>query len=127
MVKNIKEAKELVERYKAITPEIIDRVNKETGNRSFIAPNIMNELTGFASFTKCILCKATRTDQLFDCIACIYNQDNDIGFTTPYCLKQLTYHAIDRAQNTEDLMLAIHQRIIFIQSLIDHYEKAEEV
>ena len=71
MIKNIEEAKKLVERYNSIT---LAEIKQAWNYRGVVAAN---KLTGFGNPLTCTLCIAVISkDKRTECKYCIYNFDN---------------------------------------------------
>ena len=116
MVNNLKEAKELLEKYKSITLEQLEEAYDEeyltkTGNV------ILNKITGFGETSSCILCLAVNEV----CENCIYSfriQERSVP-----CLDKV-YNEIYNAMNAEDLFVAIQKRISYLTKVIKWYENS---
>ena len=116
MVNNLKEAKELLEKYKSITLEQLEEAYDEeyltkTGNV------VLNKITGFGETSSCILCLAVNEV----CENCIYSfriQERSVP-----CLYKV-YNEICNALNAEDLFVAIQKRISYLTKVIKWYENS---
>lgn len=105
----IESAKKLVEMYKNISIKDIRKSNK---SEIFYANNIMYELTGFGSTSKCILCQNAN----HKCENCIHKYANDENETFK-CVDD-TYELILNSENEEQLLDAIKKRIEHLEKLI---------
>lgn len=114
MVNNLKEAKELLEKYKSITIEQLEEVYDE-GCLIKTGDEVLNELTGFGNTSSCILCLAVNEV----CENCIYSfriQERGVP-----CLDKI-YNEMCNAMNAEDLFVAIQKRIRYLTKVIQWYE-----
>lgn len=138
-VKNLKEAKELAEKYLSISIEDIkkewDRLIKEGDiiTTNLISIKVMNSLTGFGNQESCSLCLILKNKVLEypDCSKCIYNVGIDLGDYLA-CVNghyRDTYLAIMYAANPEDLKKAVDIRANGLLELIEaaEYEEKNEV
>ncbi len=110
-MKNIKEAKELVDRYESITLEEI----KECGTNP-------EELTGFGDASTCTLCDGAgfKNNACADCNECFY-----VVFTNSECnsfVNAKTYNRILEAYTPLQLRNAYRSRAKHIRKIIS-YEK----
>ena len=116
MVNNLKEAKELLERYKSITLEQLEKAyGKEIPFK--MGDEVLNKITGFGKTYSCILCLAVNEV----CENCIYSfrlQERN----TP-CLDKI-YNEMCNALNAEDLFAAIQKRISYLTNVIQWYENS---
>lgn len=123
-VKNLKEAKELVELYRSITIENL----KESS---------IEEITGFGSSSTCTLCTAlyiTKFNIGDTCKNCIYKYNTEDSFGLIYnCFKgdnKITYDKLevnmesrhDFFEPTIDTLKAINDRADHIENLINKIE-----
>lgn len=132
--KNIKEFKNLIEKYEKITLEEIQKVWKsfvedaaeeyEYATGEYITEDargedVAPELTGFGSCTTCTLCRAV----LECCTECIYFRKRKEDFM--YCCNTgrnaKTYKAIDNAKNPEELLKAFRQRAKYLRKAYFKY------
>lgn len=116
MVNNLKEAKELLEKYKSITLEQLE----EAYNGEFLfgmGDEVLNEITGFGRNDSCMLCLAVNEV----CENCIYS------FRLPSesapCIDGI-YDEMCNALNAEDLFVAIQKRISYLTKVIKWYENS---
>lgn len=106
--KSIEAAKKLVEKYRSITIEDLQRCD-----------NDIEELTGFGGTTSCTLCIAVKNN----CNECIHPA-NDDPLEHPCCSGDAhkTYHEIEKQQylsgNYEAMLTALRDRADYIESLI---------
>lgn len=112
-MKNLKEAKELLEKYKSITLEQLEKDYKE--NPILVGFDFLNKITGFGDTNSCILCTAVNEG----CVNCIYSFRID---ERPFpCLDKI-YIEMDRATSAEELFNAIQKRISYLTHVIEWYE-----
>lgn len=110
-MKNLKEAKELLEMYKSIT---LEQLEEDYEKDPFLSGfDILNKITGFGNTTSCILCKAVDEG----CINCIYSFRID---EIP-CLDKI-YIEMNKATSAEELYNAIQKRISYLTHVIEWYE-----
>lgn len=128
---NVKEAKELVARYRAITLEDIDS-NKEF---SLTMSSILHAITGFSNLNTCTLCTAVGCKwNNIKCDNCIHiiNSPREI----PECgimdekypcnmpgSSEETYEAIESADSAKELLEAVAKRADYLESVIKMYEE----
>ena len=110
-IRNIKEAKALIKRYRSITLDEIKKAFKGPQQGSFKFDTAKKELTGFGNYVGCTLCDSW----LFpNCLSCIYKLDNN-------CLKgknMETYDSILCAETPTELRNAYHKRADHIEKLL---------
>jgi hypothetical protein len=118
-VKNIKEAKALVKRYREITAEEIENAGYSP-----------SKLTGFGSLASCTLCQAVDMVSPWDsspCLYCIYTDSENTGFYNDlFCnngVNKDTYNAIEEALDAEELLMAYQERADHIENLLKTLEK----
>ena len=108
-MKNLKEFKELIERYETITlEEIKTEWKKQKGlhrDNIYIGYSAIVSLTGFGSQSTCTLCQATKTD-FVHCNDCVYgksfgclNDDNE-----------KSYDNVENARTPKGLLTAFRNR-----------------
>ena len=105
-MKNLKEFKELIERYESITLEEIEEV---WGDNS-CGESVAQELTGFSGVKTCTLCKSVRSN----CSECVYKERG-------WCYKSVnkeTYYAISDASTPTELLEAFRNRAKHMRTLI---------
>lgn len=115
MVNNLKEAKELLEKYKSITLEQLEKVYGEVDLKW--GDGVLNKITGFGQTSSCTLCLAVNEV----CENCIYSfriQERSVP-----CLDNI-YNEISKAKNAEDLFVAIQKRISYLTKVIKWYENS---
>ena len=115
-MKNLKGAKELLEKYKSITLEELEQKYKRFPyyNGKFI----MQTFTDFGT-TFCAICKSENNI----CSNCIYSFRNEIP--TFQCM-DIIYKEMGNAMNAQDLFAAIQKRISYLTHVIEWYEMKEE-
>lgn len=112
-MKNLKEAKELLEKYKSITLEQLEEDYEKDPILSGF--DILNKITGFGNTTSCILCKAVNEE----CVNCIYSFRID---ERPFPCIDKIYTEMDKATSAEELFNAIQKRISYLTHIIEWYE-----
>lgn len=118
MIRNIEAAKRLVERYRAITLEEINKVALESGFP------VYEELTGFGSKDTCSLCADVYMIpiRIPDCTECVWSLN---GHPSAPCVgfygdpTHNTYFAIERATTPEGLLQAFRNRADLLNKYID--------
>lgn len=80
--------------------------------------DVLQEITGFGSLSKCSLCTAIVENniQYRACPYCIYQNFRD--FAAP-CVYHETYEAIEKSKNLDELMEAIRNRADYLEELIE--------
>ena len=110
-MKNLKEAKKLLEKYKSITLEQLEqRYKRYPGYRGKF---IMFTFTDFGT-TSCLLCKSVNSN----CSDCIYSFRNE----NPIQCIDIIYKEIYNATSAEELYNAIQKRISYLNHIIEWYE-----
>lgn len=114
-MKNLKAAKELLEKYKSIT---LEQLEKEYKKYTFIpGKQVMYNITDFGSVF-CIICKSASNN----CSNCIYSfRDEDSVFQ---CM-DIIYKEMEKATSAEELFNAIQKRISYLTHVIEWYETLE--
>ena len=112
-IQNIKEAEELLIKYRSITLEYLNSMS------TIHTEDKLKTITGFGSLTTCTLCVALGGDYC-DCNNCIYSiiTDDDI---VCYCCNDIaedTYNNILSAKSDEELIIAINNRANFLESIL---------
>ena len=101
-MKNLKEAKELLERYKSIT---LEQLKDKYYLFSYLkGRTILNKITGFGS-SDCILCKGVNCS----CKNCIYSFRIKNECTVP--CTDIIYNEMHNATSAEELYNAIQIRL----------------
>ena len=116
MVNNLKEAKELLEKYKSITLEQLEKIYDEVDLKWGDA--VLSEITGFGKTNSCILCLAVN-EVCEDCVYSFRIQERSVP-----CLDKI-YNEISKAKNAEDLFVAIQKRINYLSNVINYCELQE--
>ena len=112
-MKNLKEAKELLEKYKSIT---LKDLEKNYNLFPYLEGcDIMYRITEFGS-SKCILC----TSAHYHCDNCIYSFRKKEEHTIP-CM-DIIYKEISHATSAEELYNAIQKRISYLTHVIEWYD-----
>lgn len=114
-MKNLKEAKELLEKYKSITLEQLEQKYKRFPG--YRGKCIMFTLTNFGT-TSCVLCKAANNM----CCRCIYSFRSDVQRLP--CM-DIIYKEMEKASSAEELFSAIQKRISYLTHVIEWYELKE--
>lgn len=118
-IRNLEAAERLVKKYRSITREELAKVYasicEEESNEM---RDVLQEITGFGSLSKCSLCTAIVEDniQYSACPYCIYRNFRD--FAAP-CVYHETYKAIEKSKNFDELMEAIRNRADYLEELIE--------
>lgn len=114
-MKNLKEAKELLEKYKSIT---LEQLEKEYKKYTFIlGKQVMHNITDFGTIF-CILCNSASNN----CSNCIYFFRDEKS--TLQCM-DIIYKEICYAKSAEELYNAIQKRISYLTHVIEWYETLE--
>lgn len=115
-MKNLKEAKELLEKYKSITLEELEQKYKRFPNHN--GKFIMQTFTDFGT-VYCPLCKSVNSA----CSKCIYSFIKEK--LVLQCM-DIIYKEMENAMNAQDLFAAIQKRISYLTHVIEWYEMKEE-
>ena len=115
-MKNLKEAKELLEKYKSITLEQLEQKYKCYPDYS--GKLIMQTFTDFGTVF-CAICKSANNK----CSNCIYSFRDEIPILQ--CM-DIIYKEMENAMNAKDLFAAIQKRISYLTHVIEWYEMKEE-
>ena len=111
-MKNIEAAKELLEKYKNITLEELERAYKKY---KFIhGKQVMYNITNFGSVL-CIICKSASNN----CSNCIYSFIDEKSVLQ--CM-DIIYKEMEKATSAEELYNAIQKRISYLTHVIEWYE-----
>ena len=116
-MKNLKEAKELLEKYKSITLEELEQKYKTYALKYFHfneGKEVMYRITRFGS-SYCILCIGVNSN----CSNCIYSFRN--SKKGPPCM-DIIYKEMEKATSAEELFNAIQKRISYLNHIIEWYE-----
>jgi len=109
---NIKEAKELIVKYRSFTVKDIKIVWDSILYKGNKAHFTANQLTGFGTCVTCTLCIAGTNDPI--CSKCVY-----VGYMN--CINnehKETYFAIDNAETPYQLWLAFRRRANHIEKIL---------
>lgn len=115
-MKNLKEAKELLEKYKSITLEELEQKYKRFPHHN--GKLIMQTFTDFGT-VYCAICKSANNM----CSNCIYSFRNEIPVLQ--CM-DIIYREMKNAMNAQELFAAIQKRISYLTHVIEWYELKEE-
>lgn len=116
-MKNIKAAKELLEKYKSITLEQLEQKYKRfPGHKGKF---IMGTFTDFGTIY-CILCKSVNSV----CLNCIYSFRKESKWHIP-CI-DIIYNEMCNATSAEELFNAIQKRIRYLTHVIEWYETMDK-
>lgn len=111
-MKNLKAAKELLEKYKSITLEELEqKYKKYPGYKGKL---IMSTFTSFGTIY-CILCQSV----IGVCSNCIYSFRKKKSI--PQC-KDTIYKEMENATSAEELYNALQKRISYLTHIIEWYE-----
>jgi len=108
-IKNLKEFKTLIKKYRSITIEQIESAYKKTTSFYFDG-EVACILTGFGSKSTCTLCHPYRAG----CAGCVYCELLGINYG---CLTE-TYDEIRVAKSSQDLYNAIQNRANYMEDLL---------
>ena len=124
-VKNLEEAKALVEKYRDIVNNHEDYDLPDSGDLDY--DGVLYQMTGFGKMQTCTLCKAVYDD----CSVCIHSTAK-IPEKIIKCLddKYLggsgTYDAIFNADDTDSFLDALNNRANYLETLINKYNENEK-
>lgn len=125
--KNLKAAKLLVERYRTIDREEIEK--EFSKSRNVMTKDLLSNLTGFGDMATCILCLSIEPNIATyypDCKKCIHMlTDVKLMFGNTPCLNHETYKAIEKVRTKKGLLKAYRNRADYIESLINKYEAGD--
>jgi hypothetical protein len=116
-MKNLKEAKELLEKYKSITLEELEQKYKIFASRHFHfkeGKRVMQSITRFGT-SHCILCIGVNSV----CSNCIYSFRDEKPVLS--CM-DIIYKEMEDATSAEELFNAIQKRISYLTHVIEWYE-----
>lgn len=116
-MKNLKEAKELLERYKSITLEQLTQKYEEFTKRNIYftkGRQILCSITRFST-TDCVLCKSVHSN----CSNCIYSFRE---LQKEVSCMDIIYKEMSNATSAEELFNAIQKRISYLTHVIEWYE-----
>ena len=111
-MKDLKAAKELLEKYKSITLEELERDYKRY--RAINGKQVMYNITNFGSIF-CIICKSAN----MICSNCIYSFRKEEPVLQ--CM-DIIYKEMENAKSAEELFNAIQKRISYLNHIIEWYE-----
>lgn len=118
MINNLKEAKELLEKYKSITlEELKEKYEKKYAYTTGF--HVLNAITGFGSIKDCILCQKVYCR----CCNCIYSFRIDNKKLKGPCV-DIIYQEMMSALSAEELFNAIQKRISYLTKVIQWYENS---
>lgn len=110
---NLKEAKELLEKYKSITLEQLENYFK---SYPFLkGKDILNRITNFGTID-CLICEGARCF----CENCIYSFRIKNKWNTP--CKDIIYREMAEATSAEELFNALQKRISYLTHVIEWYK-----
>ena len=114
MVNNLKEAKELLEKYKNIT---LEQLEEAYGDEFLfkMGDEVLNKITGFGKTDSCMLCLAVNEV----CKNCIYSLR--LPSESAPCIDEI-YDEMCNAMDAEGLFTAIQKRISYLTHIIEWYE-----
>ena len=105
-MKNIKEFKELIEKYESITLEdiVLAEATVDVFEYGF---DIAQYLTGYGSKNSCMLCGAINSD----CSQCVWGKvEFNFG-----CIVHPTFKAIENAEDAKELLQAFKNRAAYMR------------
>lgn len=117
-IKNLKQAKELVKKYRNLTAGHL------RASPGIFAYEKLRSLSGFGDRTKCTLCRPVKEGPIIKCSECIYSRLQVLPYeeTDTFCLNRAsyeTYAAINNASSVEYLLEAVNARADFIEKLLN--------
>ena len=126
---NLKEFKELIEKYNSITIEDIEQADMflDDGYDCYDTSGIMETLTGFGSVSTCTLCNALDVKHymgIYPCKGCIW-----LIQTKTLCTlgeNYDSYELIETATTNQELLEAIKYRAEYINEVLNEYLKDEK-
>lgn len=104
MIKNLKELRQLIKRYKSITLEEVSKTSKDL---SFY--RVAARVTGFGTF-KCLLCKSVDSK----CSKCVMGQEETLG-----CVDH-NYKKISEVHSSKELVKFYHNRAAYLEMKYKH-------
>ena len=123
-IKNLKEAEELIKKYRDITIGMIKNANltpNENNHFKIFGERVANNLLGFGSTSQCLLCQST-TENTYsgDCSKCIYSSVSKTSYACFNASTSLnrTYRAIQFSANPKSLKKAFEARADLIEEII---------
>lgn len=118
--KALNAAKELVIKYRSITPEDVDKALSSIFPRQALA-----NITGFGSSYDCLLCRASNMHVgMMYCNNCIHGYDKQNADIIP-CTLHRTFDYLDKVidnKDKEEYLLAVKARAHYIEKRIRKYE-----
>ena len=112
-MKNLKEAKELLEMYKRITLEQLKGTYKR--HPAWTGKGVMSSITEFGTFF-CPICQGAS----YVCKECVYSFRIVNKWDTP-CM-DIIYREMSNATSAEELFNALQKRISYLTHVIEWYE-----
>lgn len=108
----IKAAKELIQEYKNITLEQLEKLyeNFEDGK------NVLHEITGFGYIKTCILCIYAESR----CENCIHKYNPNWKNKKEFSCTNDSYNKMSNAKDADALYKAIQKRIKYLEKLISY-------
>ena len=116
-MRNLKGAKELLEKYKSITLKELQEKYKR--HPSWTGQNVMKSITKFGTIY-CPICAEVSNG----CENCIYSFRIVNGWDIP-CM-DIIYKEMENAASAEELFNAIQKRISYITHVIEWYETMDK-
>ena len=107
MVLNVKEAKQLIGKYRSVTLVMLEKEDCEPWGA-------LSNITGFGYHHTCTLCKAVKRN----CSECIHSLSNN-NSGDYYCIED-TARAIYNATSYEELLEAIKDRADYLETLLKY-------
>jgi len=119
-VKNLDAAKQLVNEYRSITLEQIEKVADNIDSDDGFGLSVLRNITGFGSINTCILCSAMGHPLPERCEGCIHSffengYENCDGYM---CVIDKTYDDIESSKSACELLNAVRKRADYLDSLI---------
>jgi len=126
-IKNLKEFKALIKKYRSITPERIENAYKKipiTCGNVFDGGKVAQVLTGFGRVSSCTLCISINKRSIFSpCQGCVYNE-----LTLNDCYRgegKESYYKIRHTNSPKQLIEAFEKRADYMEDLLIKNELIE--
>lgn len=114
--RDIKALKKLVEKYRSVTLEQIEKEWDDNGSLT------MRKITGFGQTEMCTVCKAAEYENSF-CIKCFWSIIDNGNFIP--CIEAKTYNDIADSLIPQDCLKAVKARADYIEKMLKKYIKED--
>lgn len=118
MCKNLSAAKRLIETYRSISIETLEKCFKELGADG-LGGSVMETLTGFGRTDTCSLCQDTTCNK---CIWCPPTKE-DYNYLLCPCVEHVTFNQIRYADTPKSLKAALLARADILEELYENSRK----